>query len=188
VEITKDGKRVKFGIKGFSIHDGYFKEMLYSRIRDKKTWFVPFDISDEYCKQVTAESLITDGIRKGWIKTYKDNHYLDCEKFQMAAATLLRIDLEEEKENVNITSEQCQEVLESRTNEVSKILRTGTNEEKKEIVKEVVGGYLDKEVKEYQEREKDKILLKQLQSKEPKTNVIKMLQNKKNIGINVWGK
>jgi len=110
IEVSMKGKKFNYGLKRFSMLDGYFKDLLYSKIsNDEQTWFVPRDVCEDYCKQVTAESLVSDGIREKWVQRYKDNHYLDCEKIQVFASFVLRIDLAGEsidKDNFDETLSQ----------------------------------------------------------------------------------
>lgn len=75
------------------IDDSYFKTLMMSKII-KKNWFVPEDVEDIYIKQITAEKMIIDKRgRQIWECEDRDNHYLDCEKLNMVAASILRVDL-----------------------------------------------------------------------------------------------
>ncbi len=75
------------------IDDGYFKTMMFSKIKNM-TWYVPSDVSDEFLVQMTAEVFVIppDGKPPKWQERITDrNHYLDAEKLNMVAATLLRV-------------------------------------------------------------------------------------------------
>lgn len=198
VEIDMKGKRFRYGLKLFTIDDGYFKEMLYSRIREATHWHVPYNIDDEYCKQVTSESLYTDGFRKKWIKKYKHNHYLDCEKMQLFASALLHIDLAGEDNELNykgLTEEEQNEIIESNEDKVDKLVKMGSiistvaggvekseEEIKKELLEKLSAMHKAKE-----QKEQDKEAIKSFESKPKEENVISILSNKDNIGVNVWG-
>lgn len=64
-------------------HTDTFKLMLLARIRgDAPGWFVYRGIERDYRLQVTAEERTPEG----WVKRRRDNHLLDCEAMQVAAA------------------------------------------------------------------------------------------------------
>lgn len=204
VEINLRGKRFRYGLTLFTLDDGYFKEMLYTRIREGgKSWFVPYDIDDEYCKQVTAESLLTDGIRKKWVLKYKHNHFLDCEKMQLFACTLFRIDLAgddvEEKEGQIDGGQTKEDVVESEHDKLEKLITNsaklgaaispilGKKLEENEV-EEGVRNHLKKLCKEQVDIEQNKRKVREIEnrSKSRDTNVMKILNDKSNIGVNVF--
>lgn len=91
IDLTVSGKTIKDGITLWHIDTDYFKRQIYVNINQgpelKHGWHVHLDITDEYCKQITAEECITlDNGRRKWISTRRDNHYLDCEVLCDAAA------------------------------------------------------------------------------------------------------
>lgn len=209
VEVNLKGKRFRYGLTLFVLEDTYFKEMLYSRIREAKIWFVPYDIDDEYCKQVTAESLLTDGIRKKWVKKYKHNHYLDCEKMQLFAATLFRIDLADEKKESeekgverddNPTENPAEDVVESSVDKAERVIKQAAklgsaipsvtgNQKTEEEVEEGIRKHLEKLAQEQIDVEENKDIVSKLDNfpKKPEKNILQILGNSNNIGVNVWG-
>lgn len=43
-------------------------------------WWLPEDISEDYCKQIVAEQRTVNSLGKvTWVKIKRENHYLDCE-------------------------------------------------------------------------------------------------------------
>ncbi len=91
-EVTVTGQRFKAGGKRYDIDDGYFKILLFSRILNGQ-WYLPTKIDDEFLRQIASEEQIIN--EKGqmiWKEKYK-NHYLDCEKLNIVAADIIRVDL-----------------------------------------------------------------------------------------------
>lgn len=82
-----------------------FKDLLYHKIHnvdlgEAGCWWLHDETDLDYARQITAERrrMIVDskGRRKwAWVQTGPDNHYLDCEVMQLAAAEVLRIDTAE---------------------------------------------------------------------------------------------
>jgi phage terminase large subunit GpA-like protein len=86
-EVSHLGKRLKTGLKQWSIDDQYFKAWVHDHIgwpQDQPgSWHLPVDIDDDYCRQIVAEQRMRlPSGRTQWIKVHKDNHYLDCEALQ----------------------------------------------------------------------------------------------------------
>jgi phage terminase large subunit GpA-like protein len=53
-------------------------------------WWLPDDISDDYCKQIVAEQRsIKPSGKIIWIKVKNDNHYLDAEALAYLAAKIV---------------------------------------------------------------------------------------------------
>lgn len=91
IDVTVSGKTIKGGLTLWHIDTDYFKRQLYNAIRRDKNeshgWHVHAGISEEYCRQVTAEECITaESGKRTWITTRDDNHFLDCEVLADAAA------------------------------------------------------------------------------------------------------
>lgn len=76
------GRKVKNAIELVRFDTDTAKRWIHSRVRfpgEEPSWRVPSDVSDDYCKQIVAESRITHlNGRVEW-KTHGPNHYLDCE-------------------------------------------------------------------------------------------------------------
>lgn len=97
VDVTHKGAIVKNGQTIWHVDTGFFKELIHSRIdwaQDQPgAWHLPSDISDEYAKQVIAESKITLSSGKTiWKRHDRENHALDCEVYAFAAARRLQVE------------------------------------------------------------------------------------------------
>ena len=62
------------------------------------SWNIPKDLSDQYFDEMTAERRVLIETRSGykkheWRQTKKDNHALDCEVYQIALRSILRIQI-----------------------------------------------------------------------------------------------
>jgi phage terminase large subunit GpA-like protein len=96
VDVTVRGKVERKGLQLWHVDSGYFKSWIHSRIAwpvgEPGAWVLPEDVSDEYCKQVVAESQIAlaNG-RRIWKVMRPDNHYLDAEVLATAGAYMLQI-------------------------------------------------------------------------------------------------
>lgn len=78
----------------YNIDEGYFKEMLYSLINNKKKWFLSNNFDNDYCKQVVSEDKVLDEKKNKYVwKENGANHFLDCEKMNLACASIMRVDL-----------------------------------------------------------------------------------------------
>jgi phage terminase large subunit GpA-like protein len=94
IEVTSKGTAAKYGLNLLRIDTDYFKSWLHERIRwptdAAGAWHLPYDVSDDFCKQITSEARIRlPSGRVQWMQKSKENHYLDCEALQAAAAHLL---------------------------------------------------------------------------------------------------
>lgn len=89
VDVRKRGT-IKSGVALHKIDTSHFKSWIHERIRlpdsAEGRWWVPDDIDEDYCRQVTAEQLVLDRQSFRWVKVQRDNHYLDCEVLAAAAA------------------------------------------------------------------------------------------------------
>ncbi len=55
-------------------------------------WHLPEDVDEAYCRQIVAESrVVKPSGAVTWVRLHKDNHYLDCEMMQAAAADLMQV-------------------------------------------------------------------------------------------------
>lgn len=111
VDITQDGKRITRGLNVYPVGSSVCKEEFYGllnlqrptdeeleagrRYPDGYCHFPSYQ--DEYFKQITAEQLELSEDKRGftvsrWVKTRKDNHFLDTQSYNRAAAAMLQID------------------------------------------------------------------------------------------------
>ena len=94
IDVTWRGAALKQGLQLWNLDTDYFKSWLMSRL----TWpadqpgrfWVPEDVTDDYCLQLTAESRIQKPSGQSvWVKVRPDNHFLDCEAINVAMAQSL---------------------------------------------------------------------------------------------------
>jgi phage terminase large subunit GpA-like protein len=93
-EVTVRGTAQKFGLELIRLDTDYFKSWVHERLAwpmdELGSWYIPQDIDDDYMKQLVSESRVKLASGKAmWVKHSPQNHYLDCEGMQAAAAHLL---------------------------------------------------------------------------------------------------
>jgi phage terminase large subunit GpA-like protein len=96
IDVTVGGRLQKKGLQLWHLDSDYFKSWVHARLQwpadQPGAWHVPADVTDDYCQQVTAEARVPKPSgRVAWIRIRKDNHYLDCEALNVAAAHSLGI-------------------------------------------------------------------------------------------------
>ncbi len=96
IETTIKGTAAKQGLKQLRLDTDYFKSWTFERIRwthdQPGAWHLPHDISEDYCRQVVSEARIRHASgRVKWVRRGRENHYLDCEMQQSAAAHFLSV-------------------------------------------------------------------------------------------------
>ncbi|MEJ1365635.1 MAG: terminase gpA endonuclease subunit [Candidatus Sedimenticola sp. (ex Thyasira tokunagai)] len=84
IDVNVKGKIVKKSIQLWHFNADIFKSWVHSRVgwpQDQTgAWFLPSDIDEDYCRQIVAEQRVTKASGKVvWVKTAKDNHFLDAE-------------------------------------------------------------------------------------------------------------
>jgi len=94
IDVTMRGKLYKQGVQLWHLDTDYFKTWLMSRMTWPEgqvgRWWVPQDVSDDYCSQVTAETRVAKPSGAAvWIKVRPQNHFLDCEAGNVALAQIL---------------------------------------------------------------------------------------------------
>jgi phage terminase large subunit GpA-like protein len=91
IDVTFRGVLFKKGLQLWHMDSDYFKAWLNNRL----TWpvdqpgrfWVPQDVTDDYCLQITAETRVAKPSGRAiWIKVRAQNHYLDCEAINVAMA------------------------------------------------------------------------------------------------------
>jgi phage terminase large subunit GpA-like protein len=91
IDVSLRGRTIPNGLVLWHVDSDYFKSWVHTRIEwpagESGAWHLPSDASDGYCQQVVAESrLVTAAGRVKWIKIREDNHFLDAESLNVAAA------------------------------------------------------------------------------------------------------
>ena len=92
----RDAKPLRAGIRGYRLDPTHWKSWVHERLRwpveAHGAWNVPKQITDDYCKQIVSEAPVKEPTgRVTWLQRSKDNHFLDCEAMQAAAAFLLNM-------------------------------------------------------------------------------------------------
>ncbi len=96
IDINIDGKVIKRGLELVRLDTDYFKSWVLQKVRwDREAsgaWFLPSDVGEDYCRQIVSESRIrAPGGKTKWVRVHKDNHFLDVEAMQAAAAAMLNL-------------------------------------------------------------------------------------------------
>lgn len=93
LDVTRSGKTVPGGLTLWHVDGGYFKAQIHSRIDwppgEPGGFHLPIDATEDYCRQLVAESRIVKANRVQWIRHGKANHYLDAEVYAHAAAQVV---------------------------------------------------------------------------------------------------
>lgn len=97
VDVTVRGGTIKYGLQLWHVDSSYFKTLVHGRIDwpadQPGAWSLPADVSEEYARQVIAESKIAlPSGRVVWKRHDRENHALDCDVLTCAAARILGID------------------------------------------------------------------------------------------------
>jgi phage terminase large subunit GpA-like protein len=96
IEVTQKGAVAKYGLELLRLDTDHFKSWVHERVRwpddQPGAWHLPADASEDYCKQIISEARIRLSSGKvRWVEHSKENHFLDCEAMQAAAAQLLNV-------------------------------------------------------------------------------------------------
>lgn len=94
IDVTFRGKTMTKGLQLWHLDSDYFKSWLVSRLSwpvdQPGRFWVPQDVTDDYCLQLTAETRVVKPSGQAiWVKVRPDNHYLDCEAINVAMAQSL---------------------------------------------------------------------------------------------------
>ncbi len=95
IEVTPSGSARKYGLELLLLNSDEFKSFVHQRVRwpshKPGAWLLPQDTTEDYCRQIVSESRTTGPTgQPHWIKRSKDNHFLDCEALNAAAAHMLQ--------------------------------------------------------------------------------------------------
>lgn len=95
IDVTLRGQVYKQGLQLWHLDSDYFKSwvqraLLSSPEQKSGRYWVPQDVSEDYCLQLTAETRVVkaSGLAT-WVKVRGENHYLDCEAINVAMAHVL---------------------------------------------------------------------------------------------------
>ncbi len=90
VEVLRNGKKIKRGLKRWIFDHGFFKGWVHDRIRwpqdQPGAWHLPRAVGEDYCRQLVAEQRMRLASGKvQWVKT-GTNDWLDAEALQALLA------------------------------------------------------------------------------------------------------
>lgn len=96
IDVSHRGKIFKNGLDLWHLDTDYFKSWVHARLEWPKGqpggWHLPSDATEDYCKQIVAEHrTVAPSGRVVWVKVRAENHYLDVEAGNAAAAHILRL-------------------------------------------------------------------------------------------------
>jgi phage terminase large subunit GpA-like protein len=91
IDVTLKGQTYKQGLQLWHLDTDFFKSWVHSRLEwpaaQPGGWWVPEDVSDDYCQQLTAEARTVKPTGQAvWIRIRRENHFLDCEAGNVAMA------------------------------------------------------------------------------------------------------
>ncbi|MGY0794351.1 terminase gpA endonuclease subunit [Azospirillum argentinense] len=95
--VNAKGKAAKrAGVILHHLDSDFFKSWVMGRLDwpagEPGGWHLPADVTEAYCRQIVAENrVVKPSGDVTWVRLSKDNHYLDCEMMQAAAAELMQV-------------------------------------------------------------------------------------------------
>jgi len=100
-DYEEHGQKILNGVRLHHIDTTFFKNHLYGSMDGEqqdsgRTFHLPSDVDDDFCRQVTAEEMITKASGEMYYHCPKGraNHYLDATVYAMAANYLLDLSVE----------------------------------------------------------------------------------------------
>jgi len=97
IEVTPRGGKAKYGLDLVRLDTDFFKSWVHERLRWPEDqpggWHLYEGITEDYCRQIVSEARVKKPRAAGfqWVRTSKQNHYLDCEAMAYAAAYMLGV-------------------------------------------------------------------------------------------------
>lgn len=92
IDVTWRGQVVKQGLQLWHLDSDHFKSWIQHALlqppeQRSGRWWVPEDVDEDYCLQMTAETRVQkpSGLAV-WIRVRPENHYFDCEVINLAMA------------------------------------------------------------------------------------------------------
>lgn len=96
VDVKINGKEFKKGLDLLRLDVNYFKSLVHQKVRwpdgAPGGFYLPSDLADDFCMQIVSEARAKtpSGVVR-WVQRAKENHFLDTEAMQFAAAMLLNL-------------------------------------------------------------------------------------------------
>lgn len=96
IDVKINGREFKKGLDLLRLDVDYFKSQVHAKVRWPEgtpgSWNLPTDVSDDYCMQIVSEARVKAPSGKvKWVQRAKENHFLDTEAMQLAAAMILNL-------------------------------------------------------------------------------------------------
>lgn len=96
IEVNTNGRFSGGGLDLVRVNTEWCKLWVHERIRwpqdQPGVFFLPEDVSDDYCVQLISEARIRKPSGRAiWLQRSRENHYLDCEALAYAAGYLLNV-------------------------------------------------------------------------------------------------
>lgn len=93
IDVTLGGKTFKGGLQLWHLDSDYFKSWVHGRLewpeKQMGGWYVPTNVTDEYCEQITGETrIVRPSGQVLWVRL-RANHFLDCEAGNVAMAQVI---------------------------------------------------------------------------------------------------
>ncbi len=122
VEVDKRGGIAKAGVPILILDTNFFKDWVHEKLRwpmgEPGSWNLPRDIEEDYCQQLLSEKRErTSAGKVRWVRKSKENHCLDLEMMQGAAAMLLNAARAQEQTAAQPAPGPAPEVTESEEGE-----------------------------------------------------------------------
>ncbi len=94
IDINLRGRPLPSGLQLWHLDSDHFKSWVLERLDwpadAPGAWHISQDATNDYCQQLTAEArLVKPSGQATWIRVRRDNHFLDCEALNVAAAYML---------------------------------------------------------------------------------------------------
>lgn len=98
IDVTLAGKTIKQGLQLIHVDSDFMKSWIHARIDwpddQPGGWHLARDTTDDFCQQIVAEGrVVLPSGRARWLRTRRDNHYLDAESLNTAAAYAMNVHL-----------------------------------------------------------------------------------------------
>lgn len=117
IDVTIRGQVLKRGLLLWNLDSDHFKSIIHtSLLQDRKQaigrFWVPQDVDEDYCLQVTAETRVPkpSGLAV-WVKVRGENHYFDCEVINLAMAYSLGIHRRSRPKTAEQRVEEAEEAM-----------------------------------------------------------------------------
>lgn len=96
IDVSFRGQIEKNGLDLWHIDTDWAKSGVHARLKwptgEPGAWHLPSDATVDYCKQLVAEHRVTaPGGRFSWVRLHRENHWLDVEALNFAAAHIVGV-------------------------------------------------------------------------------------------------